>query len=92
MQNLAALHCHNNSTTAASPKICCDRFCEAFKCKQQLLWTEATTMHQNWANAMCNAYQSASDVMCYRIMDKLSGVYIAPLSRTAELMKNELIP
>ena len=90
MQNLAALHYHNNYTAAASPKICCDSYCEAFKCKQQSLWTGAAATHRRW---ICDRYKvqnSASDGMRFRVMDKLSDAYIAPLPRTAGRCKNRI--
>ena len=73
-------------------KICCDSYCEAFKCKQQSLWAEATATHRRW---ICDRYKvrnSASDGMRYLVMDKLSGAYIAPCRGRQEYVKIKLIP
>ena len=60
MQNLAALHCHNNSATAASPKICCDSYCEMFKRNQLLLWVGTAATYRNWINDRCKAFVRAA--------------------------------
>lgn len=72
------------------PKICCDSYCEAFKCKQHSLWTWAAAMHRLWINDRRNACQRVYDDMCLRATDKPSGAYIALLPRTAGRCKNRI--